>query len=193
MKKIIATTLVFAGLSLLVCTVGFAAGQPMIISANVPNSSSVNVTLTQVNASNDVWIQEVEDILFGTLSFSPTNGIFTSPYYYAADCGVSGGGGWTIQHTVTGADMLGTGNNSLGDNIIVTFVRQIDSVNDVEIDKVAIRNANTTIPSTQVLPGWLRIYYGIATTTNATIGVGPITSSETARLYQGTVEITLTP
>lgn len=201
--KSIATILILVGLSYLVCSTGFA--DTFVISANVPQATNVNVTLSKIdskgtpNPDDDTWLGQATSINFGDLEprmIDDTNIILLPKdnSYYAADVGIDGAGPWTIHHKVSGADFLNEGDDALGDNIIVTFVKQITSTTAETLDKLIIMDSNgKTVDSSTLSGGWLRIYYGIASGADGEPGdASPITPTQTAREYSGTVEITLT-
>ena len=175
-----------------------------VISATVPQATDVDITLSKidskgtVDSTDDVWLGQATAMSFGDLTPKTVGEkIILVPkdnVYYAADVGVDGAGPWTIHHKVSGADFLGEGSDSLGDNIVVTFVKQINDTTAEDLDKCAIKNSNgKSFTSAQLEGGWLRIYYGIAIgAPGEPSDVKPITPTEVARTYTGTVEITLT-
>lgn len=207
MKRLMIATMM-AGLMLLTCGNVYAQ---FLISANVAQATDVNVTLTQIDSqgtpdpSDDVWLGPAAGIDFGALEMRT----FADPQdpniqysvflpaddsYYAADVGVNGAGPWTINHEVQGADFLTGGDDALGDNVVVTFVRQVDSTTSQNLDQVAIMNANgRSYDSTTLSGGWLRVYYGIATgDASEPSDVTPIAPTQVGRSYSGTVTFTLT-
>ena len=207
MKRLMITT-ILVGCMLLVSGNIYAQ---FLISAAVSQATDVNVTLTKIDSqgtadpSDDVWLGSAQGIDFGDLEMRT----FTDPQdsnikysvflpaddsYYAADVGVNGAGPWTINHTVQGADFLSGGDDALGDNVVVTFVKQLDSTTSQQLDQVAIMNANgRTYDSTALSGGWLRVYYGIATgDTSEPSDVTPVAPTQVGRSYSGTVTFTLT-
>ncbi|MBN2121269.1 MAG: hypothetical protein JW734_09495 [Candidatus Omnitrophica bacterium] len=177
------------GLAIFAASIGFAAD--IIISAEVPQATDVNVVLSRV--TGDSWTPAAS-MNFGTLALDEDLGIFLPPYYFAADVGVNGGAPWTIQHSVSGADFTTGGLEALGDNVIVTFMKQTGDEEGSELGKVLIMNASRSYSNVDLYPGWLRVYYGISTGEPGAepAGATPITVHEYAGNYSGTVTISLT-
>ncbi|MBN2483613.1 MAG: hypothetical protein JXD21_05390 [Candidatus Omnitrophica bacterium] len=171
---------------LLVSVAGYTqASKQFVVTATVPKAESLSVTLSRVSAANeDIWTS-ASNIAFGELKLK--NGIFLSDYYFVADVGVNGGTPWTVQHSV-GGDFANA--NGIGDNVNVTFVQQLTSNTEGWNQKYTIANSNRSYTNTQLGNGWLRVYYGIATGEAGTPG-NPITGTEQAKTYSGTVTFTL--
>ncbi|MDD2751617.1 MAG: hypothetical protein PHN59_00600 [Candidatus Omnitrophica bacterium] len=174
-----------------------AASKSITVMASIPGvSSALDVTVSQVNASNDVFLQSGPNlpIDFGTLALDPVNSIFTSQFYYAVDLGVNTntGSAWTLTHTANSIQKDAT--NNLDSNVNVTFVKQTSSSNGSVLQKVSYANSNNVAyTSTQLTGGWLRLYYGIGTGSGDASGVTPIGANKPSGTYAGTVLITLTP
>ncbi|RLD13384.1 MAG: hypothetical protein DRI22_04330, partial [Caldiserica bacterium] len=181
------------------------------VSAQVPQAENLKLTLFKLdsqgtrNPGDDTgWNSPILPsspefaINFGELELDEDLGIFTTNTYYALDCGVDGAGPWTIRHRVT-SGFSGTGTDSLGDNIIVTF-HKLEKVGTAEtfteLEKTIIADSDRDFTSSDLAGGWLRIYYGIATgdpLAGEPDDAVPITTQETADTYTGTIEITLIP
>ncbi|RKY34704.1 MAG: hypothetical protein DRP73_05290 [Candidatus Omnitrophota bacterium] len=178
------------------------------ISAQVPQAENLKLTLFKLNTQgtpddpSDDWDNYTSyspgdggfKIDFGELELDEDLGIFLTDTYYALDCGVDGGAPWTIQHRVT-SGFTGTGTDTLGDNIIVTFhkLKIVEGKETYEeLEKTIIADSDRDFTNSDLAGGWLRIYYGIATgADDEPEGAEPITVHETADTYTGTIEITL--
>jgi len=99
---------------------------------------------------------------------------------------------WNLASSIT------NGTQSLDNNINVTFMRQIDTNNGVELSKVSYANSNNkSFTKTQFAGAtdWLRIYYGLASGNPAedAPGVSPLVATAGSGAYHGNVDLTLTP
>ncbi|MDD5595919.1 MAG: hypothetical protein PHY94_06740 [Candidatus Omnitrophica bacterium] len=198
MRKNFLKLVLLTVLMISVASVCFAAATKSItVTANVPGvSSALNVTVSQVNASNNVFLQSGPNVPvdFGTLTLDPVNSIFTSQFYYAVDIGVNNNTGtnWTLTHTANSIQKDAT--NNLDGNVNVTFVKQTTPSSGTVLQKVSYANSNNVaLTSTQLTGAFLRIYYGIGTGSGDATGVLPITTAKPSGTYAGTVVITLTP
>jgi len=174
-----------------------AASKSITVMASIPGvSSALDVTVSQVNASNNVFLQSGPNLPvdFGTLTLDPVNSIFTSQFYYAVDIGVNTNTGtsWTLTHTANSIQKDAT--NNLDSNVNVTFAKQTSSSVGTVLQKVSYANSNNVAyTSSQLTGGWLRLYYGIGTGSGDASGVTPIGANKAAGTYTGSVVITLTP
>lgn len=179
--------------ALVLVSVCFAATESKVvdIKAYVPQQSGLVISVSRV--VGNVWATGQTNIDFGSLFFDTQNNIFTGTSYYAVDVGVnSNAANWQLKHETT---PITNGTELLDENINVTFMKQLDSSNAIELLKVNFAESNGKVfYKSQFTDGWLRIYYGLAT---GSAGVDapnakPIGPSKTFGNYQGTIKITLT-
>lgn len=195
MKSKLSNVLLFVGVGLVVVPLlcYAAATQTVNVRAVVPSVNSLNLTVSRIQ--NLTWTNATS-MDFGTLTFDTTNHIFTSPYYYAVDCGVvdNSGNVWTLTHTATN---FASGNNTLNSKVNVDFMRQnLTNANGTVISERSYANASLGVPITKTQlgnDGWLRIYYGLGTGSGDNPGVTPINSTQASGTYTGSVTVTLTP
>ena len=187
--------------SIMVLTLGmpcFAATSKTInVTAFVPTiSGGLNVTISKIRSSDDFWEQSgpTLPIDFGTLTLDTTYNVFRATYYYAVDVGVNDNTGtiWTVTHTRN--SFKKDASNNLDTNVNVTFMKQTSSTSGSQLLKVSYASSNNVAyTKTQLLGGWLRIYYGIGTGSGDASGVLPIGLDKPTGTYSGSVVITLTP
>lgn len=197
MKKIFKVILSLV-MVLVLNTLCFAAATKTVnVTATVPNMTGVlNVTVSQIDAITNVWLQSGANlpIAFTTLDWDSTSNIFRAKYYYAVDIGVLDNTGteWLLTHTRSSIQKDAI--NNLDNNVNVSFVKQLTSNTDSQLQKVSYANSNNIgYGKTALSGGWLRIYYGIAAGSNDAVGVEPIGIGKPAGTYSGAVTITLTP
>lgn len=174
----------------------------------LPQANATLAVLSRIDASTDPDTWSNGTSLDFVLQPMDTWYVYRSNTYYALDVGTNGAGPWTITHTATGSFAV-NGTTGVGDNIIVTCVRQTGNTTATALSTIAgldtegqtslynIRNGN--FPSTELNGGWLRIYYGIyggAATTDAanySADCFPITNNENlATTATGSLVISLT-
>ncbi|MCM8782965.1 MAG: hypothetical protein NC909_01010 [Candidatus Omnitrophica bacterium] len=175
------------------CLAGSTSTAPITVKATVPQQSGLQVTISRINVPGDTWVPGVTSIDFGTLTYDSTYNIFRANCYYALDIGVTSNSlSWTITHTANSILRSG-GTENLNNNVNVVFMKQTSDTSATQIAKVNYAASNGyTISKSQVSPGWLRIYYGIATGSGDASGVTPIGATTTPGTYQGSIVLTLT-
>src|SRR3989338_2771713 len=179
----------------------YAGGtQTVTVRAVIPTSSSLNLSVSRVLVSDQTNWQNATSIDFGNLTYNSTLCIFTSPYYYAVDCGVvdNTGNAWTLAHARTNV-VRGGGTENLNNKINVDFVRQLSSNTSAltplaELSYANATGSSATFTKAQILgtnsTGWLRIYYGIGSGSGDNTGVSPINATQPGGTYTGSVTLT---
>lgn len=184
------------------------AGQAVLtITANVPPANDVGffvsrVTRTGNTVNFDTPILGSQQLNFGTLTFSPTNGIFIANHFYAIDVGAIAAGGspaagqvGTVQLSYVNGTPRGLGNKA-----ITTFVRVTGapgSQTETTFARHTLANSNLSVQPAQFAGGFLRIYLGINTgEVFATFPVeasgSPFTTADAGGDYTGTLTLTST-
>lgn len=161
------------------------------ITATIPSMNQLSVDISKVDADDGEWHPGQASIDFGTLYFDDTYDIFRADCYYAVDVGIhTNASNWVITHNA-GSITNGRGED-LDDNISVTFVQQLGPTEEgTNFGKYKYSNSTRSFYKSQISPGWLRIYYGIATG-EADDPAEVITMAKPAGTYTGTITITLT-
>lgn len=192
LRKIIGVLVVMLSLTF-VC---FAqTSETVEITAEIPTLDGLNVAISRIDVDpatgEETWVPDQTAIDFGTLTYDETSHIFRAGRYYAVDVGVlSNSTTWTITHT--GGSIANASGATLDNNINVVFMQQLTNSTANELGKFSYANSNRSYTKSQINPGWLRIYYGIATGSGDAAGVSPITVNNRAGTYTGTITITLT-
>ncbi|MBN3039665.1 MAG: hypothetical protein JW867_00895 [Candidatus Omnitrophica bacterium] len=162
------------------------------VKARIPQQNGFNVSINRIQGNT--WTTRTS-VDFGELVYDNTYNIFLSNYIYAVDVGVTANlPNWSIQHTRSSLVHTTNAAENLNNNINVSFVKQLSSINDQALDKVTYANSDgKSYNKAQLDGGWLRIYYGIATgdVDNDAPGAQPIGISKAAGNYQGRVTLTL--
>jgi len=183
------------GLSLIIISFTFICraesfSKTVNITATIPSMNGLSVGISKIDADTGKWYPNQSSIDFGILHFDDTYKIFRADCYYAVDVGVdTNAASWTIEHNA-GTITDGKG-HYLDDNINVTFMQQLDDTNANELGRYKYSNSTRSFVKSQISPGWLRIYYGVATG-NPDDPAEVITMSKPAGTYTGTITITLT-
>jgi len=191
MKKILVVFL--AVMVLAVASVALAADTKTVqVKANIPSTSSLNVTISKVVGT---VLTSATAVDFGNLILDPTYNIYKTSdgSYYAVDCGInSNASSWTVTHTIT---TMANGSNNLDNKINVTFMNQQTSTTAVQLAKLSYTASNgKVINKTDITTGgWLRIYYGLATGSGDATGVVVIPATQASGAYAGVVTLTLAP
>ena len=174
-----------------------ATSQTVNVNAAVPTiSGGLTVTVSKVIGTT---MTPDTAINFGTLVRDTVNNIFkpADGRYYAVDVGVVDNSGtvWTLTHTRSSFKKDAT--NNLDSNVNVSFMKQTSSTVGVQDRYLSFNNSNNVAyTKTQLVPGWLRINYGIGTGNTSAPdapGVTPIGLDKPAGTYTGSITITLTP
>jgi len=170
----------------------YTTNQQFDVRASIPQQNGFNVTISRVQGTT--WSTRTS-VDFGSLFFDGVNNIFLSNYYYAVDIGVLANlPNWSIKHTTTSIVNTTVPGATLDNNINVSFVKQLDAATAAPLDKVVYSNSNNKIyTKDQLLDGWLRIYYGVATgeAGKDAPGAQPIGINQPAGTYLGQVTLTL--
>lgn len=170
--------------------------------ATIPSMHSLSVDISKVDTPGDAWHSGQSSIDFGTLYFDTAWHVFRARCYYAVDVGVaSTQADWSVVHNKEWVAHTTMRQYNLDSNINVSFMKQLDSTHDQQIEKVAYLNSyGKVFTKAQLSGGWLRIYYGIATgntdPANGFVdapGTSPITIDKPAGTYRGYVTLTLIP
>ncbi len=174
-------------------SISFAAGDAQVLTpqAVIPPTSGVSVSVSKIVGTT--WTVEQTSIDFGSLVYNFEYKTFIGACYYAIDVGVvSNAPNWQIKHETTS---MSNGSETLDENINVVFMKQLDKNNATELQKVNFAESNGKVFNKgQLVDGWLRIYYGIATGEEGkdAPNAKPVSPGKTFGNYQGTVKITLT-
>jgi len=170
----------------------YTANQQYDVRASIPQQNGFTVTINRVQGTT--WSTR-SSVDFGSLFFDGVNNIFLSNYYYAVDVGVLANlPNWSIKHTTTPVVNTTIPGETLDSHINVSFVKQLDAATAAPLDKVTYANSNNKVyTKDQLLDGWLRIYYGIATGEPGkdAPGASPIGISTPSGTYLGQVTLTL--
>jgi len=182
------------------------SAQTLTVSASVPAATGLQLTVTPVNATTNVFgtsSTTATTIPFGTLTFNSTLGIYLPANYYAIDIGTTGGAGTpTVAVTyVEGTNPNNVATNGLGTKTTATFVTEaLSGTSTVEtlsslgkkrlIDLTGTAGQLSTIPS----GSWERVYVGIwtgSTTAPADPSNGkPFTNTDVGGTYTGSLTFT---
>jgi len=180
---------------------------PLTVSASVPLATGLQLTVTPVNATTNVFgtsSTTATTIPFGTLTFNTTLGIYLPANYYSIDIGTTGGAGSPIVAVtyVEGTNPNAVATNGLGTKTTATFVTEaLSGTSTVEtlsslgkkrlIDLTGTAGQLSTIPS----GSWERVYVGIwtgSTTAPADPSNGkPFTNTDVGGTYTGTLTFTV--
>jgi hypothetical protein len=177
-------------LAVVLCAVNaFAAAQTIAVTATVPSTSGLSVTINKVVGST--WTT-ASSIAFGNLVWNSTASMFlpSDGGYYVVDVDVTNNAtSWTLTHNRT---PLAFGTNKLDSNVNVSFYKQTSSSVGTLLSKLSFDASNNQAFTKTALSGaWLRIYYGIATGSSDATGVTPIGATAAAGTYTGSVTLTL--
>lgn len=205
-------SLILGGVFLLAQTGGVLGAQTITLSATVPPATGIQLTVTPVNATTNVWntgatVVNPSTITFGTLTYNTTNSIYLPANYYAIDIGTTGGAG-SPTVAVTYVEGTGTANpngvatNGLGTKSTATFVTTSGSGSNTTdtqtslskkrlIDLTGSAGELTSIPS----GSWERVYVGIWTGTTVApadpANGKPFSNTDIAGTYSGALTFTV--
>lgn len=178
--------------------------QDIRIAASIGNRHSMAVKLYQVPASGGAWT-EITDLTaqgmdFGALTLDTTYSVYRASVYYVVEVTVdSNKSDWWVKHDGTS---VANGGGNLDYNINVSFFKVtkagVIGQPDIETSIGAkasygscILTGAKTFTKSQISPGWLRIYYGIATGSGDASDVTAIGADKAAGSYSGKAIITL--
>jgi len=204
------------GVCLFSAAASWASTATFTVSATVPLATGVGFTVSQVNASTNVFTTEPQgftNLDFGTLTYtnvgtaSAPSYIFLPSYYWAIDVAATGGSGapdTTVTYT-DGSHPSGA-TSTLGVKGTVMFVKETYTGATTPPNETAISGlpkqryidlSSLHIPYTDVTGGWLRAYVGIwngnTTQTYPDPANGqPFTAADAAGTYTGTMTFTAT-
>lgn len=196
--------LVLAGLFLF--SQAAMAQVPLTVSATVPAATGLQLTVTPVNATTNVFgtpSTTATTLPFGTLTFNTTLGIYLPTNYFAIDIGTTGGAGTPIVNVTyaEGTNPNAVATNGLGTKSVATFVTEAVSGSTTTetlsslgkkrlIDLTGTAGQLSTIPS----GSYERVYVGIwtgSTTAPADPTNGkPFSNTDVGGTYTGTLTFT---
>ncbi|MCM8793722.1 MAG: hypothetical protein NC898_04575 [Candidatus Omnitrophica bacterium] len=176
-----------------ICFAGTTSTAPITVKAEVPQQSGLQVSISRIDVPDNTWNPGQSSIDFGTLYYDADYHIFRANCYYAVDVGIlSNSSTYTITHTANSISRS-AGTENLDNNVNVVFMQQLSDTAANQIAKVSYARSNGyNLVKAQIAPGWLRIYYGIASGSGDATGVSPIGADKPAGTYQGSVVLTLT-
>jgi len=191
-----------------VVTISSGGSQAYVVKANVPVSSSIGITASQVTTAGNVFSPNDSTTLdFGTLTYTTTGtppiNVFLPTVYYALDIAVQGAGAPdTLVSYTEGLNPNGS-TNGLGTKSMITYAKEVFSSSSNPIETVLTSPyqpatlgslSSAHIPSTQVAGGWLRTYLGVCTGNPSTDASNchPFTAADTTGQYSGTLTFTVT-
>lgn len=186
------------------------------LDADMPRATSIKATLSEirsVESGDDAWT-EIGEYESGTVPIDFTGGqhplveqfdqqgeslgIFLTGFYYAIDV-TPVGGGWDPSNVGLNLTYAEPGPNNLADHATAGLVRIIyDPATDkgvhaggVEATLYNLRSLPSLVPYSYVEEGWLRIYIGLATGSDAetALEVTPFTAATEVGEYTGTLTI----
>ncbi len=197
-------SLVLAGLFLLfqAGTVWAATTTTFTLSATVPVSTGISITVDSITTPGNVFTQEpagTTALSFDPMAFDNTNKVYLPGVYYAINFGVAGGSG---EPDVTFTYNEGTNPNGsskgLGTKSSATFAEETTS-GEVLLSahgpkKMLINLSGEHVQYTELAAGsYLRVYLGICTGgSNDPTGCAPFTNSDASGTYTGSLVTTAT-
>ena len=177
-----------------VCFAQDAVLENVVVAAVIPQQSSLSVTVSKVTGTTWTPVSSLE---FGNLNYDEANGIFTSDSYFVVDVGIlANSPSWSVKFDATS---ITNGSVNLDNNVNVTFMKQVTSTDPGErIAYLSYADSKgKSFVKNAISPGWLRIYFGIATGDPANPdapGVSLLTvGTYTVGNYNGNINVTLIP
>ncbi len=183
-------SLIFAGNAL-----ADTYSRSVIIKAIVPSMQGLDIAVSRVHMEgNDEKWEPASEICFDDLAYNTEYHIFLPQHWYVVDVAVnSNSSNWTISYSAT--NIIGPNGYNLNNHINVVVLKQTEKNGYTLLRKCTYGEMlNTSFDRSQILGGWLRIYYGIATgdDTIDPPNAKPITTDVPSGTYTGTITITLT-
>jgi len=153
----------------------WAAPTTYILSATVPASTGISITVSSINSTTNLFTvlpAGTTALSFDPMTFNSTSSVYLPNHYYALDFGVSGGAG-TADVTVSyneGANPNGT-SNGLGYKTTATFAKEVPGTGGTTTESLLAAHGKKRlidlnaehVAYTEVTPGFLRIYLGVWT------------------------------
>ncbi len=168
--------------------------QSVIIKAIVPEMQGLDVAISRVHVEgNDEKWEHASEICFDDLSYNTKYHIFLPQHWYVIDVGVnSNASNWTISYTAT--SIVGPNGYKLDNHINVVVFKQKEKSQTLLKKCTYGEMLSASFDRSQLLGGWLRIYYGISTGDKKVDppNAKPITVDVPAGTYTGTIILTLT-
>ena len=103
----------------------------LTVSATIPSATGLSLAVTRVNATTNVFgavLTTATTLPFGTLTFSPSLGIYLPTNYFAIDIGTTGGAGSPIVAVTytegTNPNGASSNNGGLGTKSTATFATE---------------------------------------------------------------------
>jgi len=185
--------------------------QTFTVSAAVPLSTSVGITVNSVNSSGSPVFTPVSGtaLSFGTLTFTTTNNIniYLPNHYFTLDIAATNGAG-APDTSVTYTEGLNPNGatNGLGFKSVATFAKEVFTSSSTPPTesfltvhgpkKRLIDLSGEHVAFTEVAGGWLRIYVGIWTGSTAApadpSNGQPFSNSDAPGTYTGALLVTAT-
>jgi hypothetical protein len=178
-----------------------------IVSAVVPATSSIGITVNRVNSQTNQWSAvNSTNLSFGNLGLNSVLGTYFANDYFSIDVAPTGAApDYQTTVTYTEGSNPNQPRNGLGAKATLTFLKATGQGQDtVETPlsshgpKRLLRSLNgETILSRETSPGWLRCYLGLVTMDpNALIpdpvGAEPFNVGDRPGEFSGTLTITST-
>ena len=203
-KKILISTVLVVGFTLIFAQSGRADTVDFPVSATVPAATGISIIATEVDAASNVFGAQVNALNFDPLVYDDANGIYLPDHYFSIDVGATGGAGSPDVNVtyVEGSKPVGQ-TNGLGWKTIATFVKITGTPgNEVQTDMVAhgpkqlLKDlAGETITDTELSGGFLRLYVGVFPGDDQDIisaGGEVFSNADKAGGYNGTLTVTAT-
>jgi hypothetical protein len=201
-------SLILGGLLLLgQAATGWASTTTFTVSATVPAATGVSIAVSSVNATTNVFTTLAAGttaLSFDPMTFNTTNSIYLPNHYYALDFGTTGGAG-TADVTVTyneGSNPNGA-SNGLGFKATATFAKEVVGTGGATTEtlltahgpKKRLIDLNAEhVASSEVKPGFPRIYLGVWTGTTVApadpTNGQPFSNGDAPGVYTGSLVVT---
>ncbi len=182
--------------SLMLAGTGFAGIQSksVVIKANIPYREGLSVAISRVHKVNGEETSDPDTQISFNLQYNQEYHIFLADAYYVLDVGPeTNASNWTL--TYSAGNIVGPNGYILDDHINVVMVKQMPKNKWSLLKKCAYGECRyVTFTKSDLLGGWLRIYYGIATGDKEkdAPNVKVITTDVPAGIYSGTITVSLT-
>ncbi len=181
--------------SLMLAGTGFAGIQSksVVIKANIPYREGLSVAISRVHKVDGEETSDPDTQISFNLQYNEEYHIFLADSYYVLDVGAdTNATNWSI--TYNASNIVGPNGYILDDHINVVMVKQTKKTWSL-LKKCTYGGCRyVTFTKSDLLGGWLRIYYGIATGDEDVDAPGAkvITTDVPAGVYSGTITVTLT-
>jgi hypothetical protein len=172
-----------------------AATVPFAMKATMPGASGVSIVAASGDSATGKWTSVTGSALtFGTLTFDSMYKIWRAPNFFAIDVANVGPGAPSVTISYTDATTRGLGNKA---SITLKKMTYVGANNNSETEVLSQRKLNsiaggTSVSSSTLSGGWLRIYTGLNDGANITAG-DPFTNADAPGDYTGTLTVSATP